>query len=305
MQSRKIRATLRGKTVLDVGCGTGILSMFAARAGAKKVIGIDMSEMALHAQQIVRENGLDSKVTIVRGKVENIKALPGVGTEGVDIIISEWMGYALLYECMFETVIAAREKWLRKDGQGIVLPNRARIFVEGLCAQEAWDRQVGYWTDVYGFQMNSVAPLARCDPDIYVVDEAHVVTDRAPVQSFDAITITPEDLDFKADFELQCAKDDVKKTITSICISFDCDFDCPQLSEKVRLKTTPDADPTHWKQAVLHLEKPIEIAALQGSRLSGSIKMCRNKRNPRELDIDLALIVGGDGKVQITTYHMQ
>jgi ribosomal protein L11 methylase PrmA len=46
-----------GKTVLDVGCGTGILSMFAAMAGAEHVYGVDASLMALKAKQIVRGGG--------------------------------------------------------------------------------------------------------------------------------------------------------------------------------------------------------------------------------------------------------
>ncbi|KAK2713203.1 hypothetical protein QYM36_011785, partial [Artemia franciscana] len=46
--------TFSGKTVLDVGCGTGILSMFSAKAGAAKVIGIDNSDVIYHAMAIVR-----------------------------------------------------------------------------------------------------------------------------------------------------------------------------------------------------------------------------------------------------------
>lgn len=55
----------KDKVVLDVGCGTGILCMFAAKAGAKKVIGVDMSNIIDQAKVIVKANRLDhSKFTI-------------------------------------------------------------------------------------------------------------------------------------------------------------------------------------------------------------------------------------------------
>jgi len=47
-------ALLKDKTVLDLGCGTGILSMFAASAGAQRVIAIDQSDIIYHAMDIVR-----------------------------------------------------------------------------------------------------------------------------------------------------------------------------------------------------------------------------------------------------------
>jgi 2-polyprenyl-3-methyl-5-hydroxy-6-metoxy-1,4-benzoquinol methylase len=94
----------KGKIVLDVGCGTGILSMFAAKAGAAHVYGIDMSGIVEQAKTIVERNGLADKVTIIRGKMEEIE-LP---VPKVDIIISEWMGYCLFYESMLDTVLYAR-----------------------------------------------------------------------------------------------------------------------------------------------------------------------------------------------------
>lgn len=78
------------QVVLDIGCGTGILSMFAAKAGASKVIAIECSNIVEYAQKIVDANNLSHVVTIVKGKVEEV-SLPD-GIESVDIIISEWMG---------------------------------------------------------------------------------------------------------------------------------------------------------------------------------------------------------------------
>ena len=54
----------KGKVVLDVGCGTGILSMFAAKAGAAKVIGVDMSSIVEYARKIVEVRKHSDKVFI-------------------------------------------------------------------------------------------------------------------------------------------------------------------------------------------------------------------------------------------------
>src|SRR5688572_6586333 len=79
----------KDKIVLDVGCGTGILCMFAAKAGAKQVIGVDMSNIIDKAKEIIALNGFSDKITLLKGKMEEV-ILP---VPKVDIIISEWMGY--------------------------------------------------------------------------------------------------------------------------------------------------------------------------------------------------------------------
>merc|ERR1712037_728229 len=100
----------KDKIVLDVGCGTGILSMFAAKAGAKKVIGVDMSGIIEHARKIVKANGFEETITLIQGKMEEIELPEGI--KQVDIIVSEWMGYCLLYETMLPSVLYARDKYL-------------------------------------------------------------------------------------------------------------------------------------------------------------------------------------------------
>merc|ERR1712071_74873 len=63
----------KGKVVLDIGCGTGILSMFAAKAGASRVFGIDCSDIVNQATEIVKANNLDEIISIIKGKVEEVE----------------------------------------------------------------------------------------------------------------------------------------------------------------------------------------------------------------------------------------
>jgi protein arginine N-methyltransferase 1 len=113
------KENFKDKIVLDIGAGTGILSIFAARSGAKHVYAIENAEIAFFAREIIKKNGFEDKITVIKGKMEEIE-LP---VPKVDIIISEWMGYFLLYESMLDTVLYARDKYLAKDGK--MLPDRA------------------------------------------------------------------------------------------------------------------------------------------------------------------------------------
>ena len=61
-----------------------------------------------------RENNLQDKITLIKGRIEDVD-LP---VTKVDIIISEWMGYFLLFESMLDSVLYARDKYMQSDGAG-------------------------------------------------------------------------------------------------------------------------------------------------------------------------------------------
>ncbi|KAK4475415.1 hypothetical protein MN116_002471 [Schistosoma mekongi] len=97
-------ADFRGKVVLDVGAGSGILSFFAIQAGATRVYAVEASNMATHCNSLVQANKLAGRIVVISGKIEEI-TLP----EPVDVIISEPMGYMLYNERMLESYVHARK----------------------------------------------------------------------------------------------------------------------------------------------------------------------------------------------------
>ncbi|XP_024094977.3 protein arginine N-methyltransferase 2 isoform X4 [Pongo abelii] len=86
------KESLTDKVILDVGCGTGIISLFCAHyARPKAVYAVEASEMAQHTGQLVLQNGFADIITVFQQKVEDV-VLP----EKVDVLVSEWMGTCLL-----------------------------------------------------------------------------------------------------------------------------------------------------------------------------------------------------------------
>ncbi|XP_063960743.1 protein arginine N-methyltransferase 1-like [Lytechinus pictus] len=289
------RHLFKGKTVLDIGCGTGILCMFAAKAGAAKVIGIECSSIVDHADKIIKANKLDHVIEIVRGKVEEV-TLP---VEKVDIIISEWMGYCLFYESMLNTVLFARDKWLSKD-DGLIFPDRATLHVTAIEDRQYKDEKINWWDNVYGFDMSCIRDIAISEPLVDVVDPKQLVTNSFLIKEISMYTVKVEDLTFQAPFQLIVHRNDY---IQALVTYFNIDF--TMCHKRTGFSTSPDSHYTHWKQTVFYLDD--YITAKRGEELYGTFSMKPNAKNNRDLDFEIGMEFSGElSNIKSNfTYHMR
>ncbi|KAK2993420.1 hypothetical protein RJ640_021639, partial [Escallonia rubra] len=270
----------KDKVVLDVGAGTGILSLFCAKAGAKHVYAVECSQMADMAQEIVKVNGFSSVITVLKGKIEEIE-LP-VGQ--VDIIISEWMGYFLLYENMLNTVLYARDKWLVSNG--LVLPDKASLYLTAIEDAEYKEDKIEFWNNVYGFDMSCIRKQSMMEPLVDTVDQNQIVTNSQLLKTMNISKMTAGDASFTAPFKLVAERDDY---IHALVAYFDVSFtNCHKLTG---FSTGPKSRATHWKQTVLYLEEVLTIC--QGENIVGSMTVAQNRKNPRDVDITLKYSLSG------------
>lgn len=276
----------KDKVVMDVGCGTGILSMFAAKAGAKCVIAIDCSNIADMAIKIVEENKLSHRVKVIKAKIEDLDKLPDDYTE-VDIIISEWMGYCLFYESMLDTIIYARDKWLKKKG-GLLFPDKASLFLTAIEDRAYKNRKINFWDDVYGFKMSCIKQLAMSEPLVDNVDPKQIVTCQYLIKEVDLHKVKKEDLTYETPFCLTAKKDEY---IHAFMTYFTVDFTA--CHTPIGFSTSPEANKyTHWKQTVFYF--PEYIAVQKGEDVKGKFKMSPNETNRRDLDFELQINFRGN-----------
>jgi len=296
----------KDKVVVDVGCGTGILSMFAAQAGAKIVYALEMSEIAFDAIDVVRENGLADKVKIIKGKAEEIAAtLPKA-----DVVISEWMGYCCLYEGMLDTVLEVRDKVMKHGGH--MMPGTAGLDFFAVSSESLWHTHRGFWDNVYGFKMKSLKARAQKESKVLEIKSSEVVSPMERLIEWNLNTCTKEDLSFSKPLYLES---NIDGELHGIGCSFDCDMvkiadnetTNPYLAQLMGvsveksenaqetfvnvLSTSPYSTLTHWKQTFFMFEEPVKVTC--GSAIEGTVKISRRRTNDRELEVFLKLECNG------------
>lgn len=199
--------------------------------------------------------------------------------EKFDVIVSEWMGYFLFFEGMLDSVIYARDRHLSPGGT--LLPNRCNISLIGHGDLKFYNKHIKFWDDVYGFNMSNMIKEILKEPVIEVCDPKQTLTEAIIIAEYDLNTVDLSYSNFSFNFKLKCLKDG---TLTSFVGYFDIFFD---LENKVEFSTSPEHTPTHWKQVVFLLDKPVEVKA--NEVIDGKIVCKRSKNCLRSLDINISV----------------
>lgn len=212
----------------------------------------------------------------------------------MDIIISEWMGYCLLFECMLPSVLVVRDKFCKK---GLVFPDRAKMFISAWSDAQVRHDRVDYWSEVYGFKMNPMKEGVLREPKIDVLPDAAVATSTFMLKDFDCNTVKIEELDYTTDFKL--VVDQERSTIDGFVVHFDIDFlkDC---TSPVTFSTGPKVQDTHWMQTIFFSKASVAVAG--GDVIEGKFSCKRGSIYHRDLELEVAYRVVGKTETEVLKF---
>jgi len=258
---RAIDATVRpGDVVVDIGCGTGVLTFMACEAGAERVYAIEGGPIIEAARELAIDNGFADRIEFLGGWSVEV-GIP----EPADVLITETIGNAGLDEGIIAWTSDARQRLLRPGA--VVLPQRLRLWV---AAAEAFDDHalVSDWS-APGLPYDFAAAQRRAARTLWFAD------------------ITPGNLlgqpELAADIDLATAVNETTTSAGHLRVDrggtlhgLACWFDS-LLCAGVTVDNSPPRSDSSWSQGFLPLAEPVALSA--GDRLSWALSISADGQN--------------------------
>jgi SAM-dependent methyltransferase len=240
-----IEAAVRpGDVVVDVGCGSGILSFFACEAGAARVYAIDRGGMAGIAQFLTRHLGYADRVTVLQDESTSVD-LP----ERADVLVTETMGTLGLDENIVGSVIDARARLLRAGAA--IVPRRVGVWVVPVELPEPYATQVDWWSERrYGFDFSPLRVFASNSIVFATIPAGAHASEAARVIDVDLQTVRSTLLRGKTRFTAER-----RAVVHGFGVWFDA-----ELAEGIVLDSIASGT-TGWSQGFLPLERPLHVTA--------------------------------------------
>lgn len=240
-----------GDVVVDLGTGTGILSMFAAKRRPARIYAVEHGRIIETAKEMARLNGIDS-IQFVRTHSKNFNI-----KEKVDIIIHEQMGEKLFDENMIDNICDLRDRLLRPGGR--ILPSLFDFFIEPLSLKEAYRIPLLHQhEDVHGISYARLRSsrgrvdghgirvekslqrlVKRCEADRFLCEPESIY-------SIDLATVRRADVPKRFRYRKTVANDGV---MDGMCLYFAVRFD-----GALAFDTSPFSTNTSWNPVLVRLE---------------------------------------------------
>jgi SAM-dependent methyltransferase len=238
-----------GDVVADVGCGTGILTLLACRAGARHTYAIDEGPIIELARLIIEQNGYADRVTFIN-HLSTRARLP----EPVDVIVSETIGNYGAEELILPTLRDACHRWLKPGGK--LIPQALELY----CAPITWPEakpDLSVWREpVCGFDFSSALSFAVNQQYPRRLSPQHVLAEE---RCYCRVDLTPAALDGDAlpkvagTASFRVAQPGVMHGIGGWFKAW--------LTEDITLTNSPLLEsPTSWGHVCLPIAEPLPVA---------------------------------------------
>lgn len=234
--------------VLDMGAGTGILSMFAAQAGARKVYAVERTGIVEVTRKLISDNGFADRIEVIQGDMEEVE-LP----EKVDVLVSEWMGGYGVDENFLPALVVARDRWLKPGGK--VLPEAVSAWIAPVCDSQL-ERNRRFWlSQPYGIDLGLIEGTIggqvswfrhNIGPDSLFAEPQQMWTTDIYQCSFEQ-TLAP----FRASLQFPILR---QGRFNALAAWFEADF-----GDGIILSTAPDAPETCWGRTVFSFNECLAI----------------------------------------------
>ena len=252
--ARAIAATVRpGDVVLDIGTGTGILAMLAARAGARTVYAIEATTVAELARRVVAANGFADRIVVVEASSHDV-TLP----ERADVLVSELIWNGGPGEAIRATFLDAQARLLRPGAR--IVPARMETWVAPVDSPGSFESVNTWSAQLAGFDFTPVREVATDATFTRWFDESELLAEGRLIGAMD-LTQGADLIAGEASFTV--ARDGVLHGLGS--------WFSAELAPGVHLTNAPPRRGS-WMHAFLPIAEPLEVRAGEDVRARVAVR---------------------------------
>lgn len=236
------RTVRKGDVVIDLGTGTGIMAIWAAKAGAKKVYAFEEADVADVAKAVIADNCLQNVIEVLRANSMDINI-----SEQADVLIAELVGHFFFEEGIVEYVADVRDRLLRPNGK--VIPSDVSVYLAPVELGDSF-REIHFWREWSEPTLKAVCHSAANTAYVEWLEPSCLLAREVVAFHLDSSCWSKKVMEAKLESTIER-----KGFLDAYAGWFDLN-----LGSNIHIATGPSDPRTHWQQCVFPLERPVQVS---------------------------------------------